>query len=102
MPLLPMQEYLANIIGPLLVKPAEATISQTIDDMGVLLTLRVASEDMGPVIGKQGETAKAIRHLLRIAGVKQNARVSVKISEPDGTPYIPKIHTDRVLLTGYY
>lgn len=57
--------------------------------MGTLLTLIVAPEDMGPVIGRAGETAKAIRHLVRIAGVREGARVSVKINEPDGSVYKP-------------
>lgn len=88
---MPIEKYLADIIRPLLINPTASTITQSIDDMGVLLTLQVAPEDMGPIIGKGGETAKAIRHLLRIAGVKQNARVSVKINEPDGTAYVPRI-----------
>jgi len=88
---IPTDTYLAQLIYPLLTKPTEAKIVQTNDDMGILLTLTVAKEDMGSVIGKQGETAKCIRHLVRIAGIKQNARVSVKINEPDGTPYQPQI-----------
>lgn len=89
--MLPIEKYLEDIIRPLLTNPTASNISQSIDDMGILLTLQVAPEDMGPIIGKSGETSKAIRHLLRIAGVKQNARVSVKILEPDGSPYVPKI-----------
>lgn len=87
---MPIEQYLADVIRPLLTKPESARISQSSDDMGILLTLTVAGEDMGPLIGKQGETAKAIRHILRIAGVKQNMRVSVKITEPDGSVYVPK------------
>ncbi len=82
-------EYLRQIVTPLLTRPESAVIEQTQDNMGVLLTLTVAPEDMGPIIGKQGETAKAIRSLIRIAGIKQNARVSLKVTEPDGTPYVP-------------
>lgn len=87
---MPIDQYLADIIRPLLTKPEAAQISQTSDEMGVLLTLQVAREDMGVVIGKAGETAKTIRHLVRIAGVKGNMRVSVKINEPDGSAYVPK------------
>lgn len=94
---MPIEKYLADIIRPLLTNPTASTITQSIDDMGILLTLQVAPEDMGPIIGKSGETAKAIRHLLRIAGVKQNARVSVKINEPDGSPYIPRVK-ERVVV----
>lgn len=96
---MPIEKYLVEIINPLLTKPTAAQISTTTDDMGILLTLTVAAEDMGPIIGKAGETAKAIRHLVRIAGIKQNARVSVKINEPDGSPYVPKRkESDRELL----
>lgn len=95
---MPIEQYLAEIISPLLTKPSSAQISQSVDDMGILLTLVVAPEDMGPIIGKSGETAKAIRHLIRIAGVKSNQRVSVKINEPDGTPYRPRSRSDETEL----
>lgn len=87
---MPIDKYLADLISPLLTRPEEMQITETIDDMGILLTVVVAPEDMGPLIGKAGETAKAIRHLARIVGVKNTKRVSVKINEPDGTPYVPK------------
>lgn len=84
------ETYLADIIRPLVSKPEAIQISQSNDEMGLLLTLVVDKNDMGSVIGKQGETAKCIRHLLRIAGVKQNARISLKINEPDGSAYRPR------------
>lgn len=87
---MPIETYLAQIISPLLTKPESAAISQSNDDMGILLSITVDKADMGSVIGKMGETAKAIRHLVRVAGVKQNARVSVKITEPDGTSHRPR------------
>lgn len=87
---MPVEQYLQGIIVPLLTKPEKAKIALTSDEMGMLLSVTVSSEDMGPVIGKAGETAKAIRHLVRIFGVKNNARVSVKINEPDGSVYRPR------------
>ncbi len=84
------EKYLADLIHPLLTKPEAATIVASNDDMGVLYTLTVDKGDMGSVIGRAGETAKCIRHLLRIAGMKNGARISLKITEPDGTPYKPK------------
>jgi len=84
------ERYLAEILRPLLTVPEDLVISNSHDDMGILLTVTVNKEDMGVIIGRSGETAKAIRHLVRIAGVKSSARVSVKINEPDGTPYRPK------------
>jgi len=52
--------------------------------MGVLMTLSVNPSDMGKVIGRQGNTAKAIRTILRVVGMKNNARVNLKINEPEG------------------
>ena len=52
--------------------------------MGVLLTLDVNAEDMGKIIGRSGNTAKAIRTLLRVVGMKHDARVNLKINEPEG------------------
>jgi hypothetical protein len=52
--------------------------------MGVLMTLDVNPVDMGKIIGREGNTAKAIRTLLRVVGMKNNARVNLKINEPVG------------------
>jgi uncharacterized protein len=84
------ESYLATLIQPLISNPEAAKIEQSNDDMGVLLTLTVDKNDMGSVIGRGGETAKCIRHLLRVAGLKQGARISLKITEPDGSAYKPK------------
>jgi hypothetical protein len=52
--------------------------------MGVLLSLKVNPEDMGQIIGRSGSTARAIRSLVRIVGLKNHARVNLKIEEPEG------------------
>ncbi|MFW0838022.1 MAG: KH domain-containing protein [Candidatus Komeilibacteria bacterium] len=59
-------------------------IDRDVDEMGVLLTLKVDPSDMGQIIGRQGQTARAIRTLLRVIGAKNNARVNLKIVEPEG------------------
>lgn len=94
------ETYLIDLIRPLLKQPESVLVVQSTDDMGLLLTVTLAREDMGVVIGKSGETAKAIRHLVRVLGMKSNARVSVKITEPDGTPYQPRYKeaSDRELV----
>lgn len=79
-----MQEYLTSIIYPLLTEPTSLRVTESHDQMGVLLTVDLHSRDMGPVIGKAGEGAKAIRHLIRVYGFMKNARVSIKFSEPEG------------------
>lgn len=73
---------LDTIVKSLADRPEAVQITRSTDDMGVLLTLQVAAEDMGKVIGKAGGMAKAIRMVLRGHGMKHNARVNVKILEP--------------------
>jgi len=57
---------------------------KTVDDRPFLLSLKVNPEDMGQIIGKAGSTARAIRNLVRIVGLKNHARVNLKIEEPEG------------------
>ncbi|MFH1392386.1 MAG: KH domain-containing protein [bacterium] len=78
------QEFLEFVVKGIVDNPKDVHIERTIDEMGVLLTLKVNSADMGQLIGRQGATAKAIRTLLRIIGIKNNARVNLKIIEPEG------------------
>lgn len=76
--------FLEDVVKALVDKPEKVEINRTVDEMGVLLTLKVDQEDMGKIIGRDGNTAKAIRTLLRVVGMKNNARVNLKINEPDG------------------
>jgi predicted RNA-binding protein YlqC (UPF0109 family) len=76
--------FLEQVVKALVDHPQDVRIKRTVDEMGVLLTLDVHGEDMGKVIGRSGNTAKAIRVLLRVVGMKNNARVNLKINEPEG------------------
>ncbi len=78
------QEFLEFVVKGLVEHPEEVKINRVVDEMGVLLTLDLNPEDMGKVIGRSGNTAKAIRTLLRVVGMKHNARVNLKINEPAG------------------
>lgn len=78
-------KFLDSLIKALVDNPNDVKINRTVDEMGVLLTLDVNPADMGKIIGREGNTAKAIRTLLRIVGMKNNSRVNLKISEPAGT-----------------
>ena len=78
------QELLEYIVKGLVDHPDDVSIDHKVDEMGVLLTLKVHPEDMGQIIGRQGSTARAIRTLVRIAGLKAQARVNLKIEEPEG------------------
>lgn len=77
-------EYATNLISGICKFPEQLSVKKTTDEQGVLLLIRCSKADMGGLIGKAGETAKAIRHLVRIAGVINQARVSLKIEEPEG------------------
>lgn len=78
------QAFLEFVIKSLVNYPDDVKIERQIDEMGVLLKLQVNRADMGQIVGRQGATAKAIRSLLRIVGLKNNARVNLKILEPEG------------------
>lgn len=78
------QEFLEYLIKSLVAHPDDVLVGRKVDEMGVLLTLKVHKEDMGIIIGRAGGTAKAIRSLVRIVGLKHNARVNLKIEEPEG------------------
>ena len=78
------QEFLEYVVKSLVDKPDEVKVDRTVDEMGVLLSLTVDAEDMGKIIGRSGNTAKAIRTLLRVIGMKNNARVNLRINEPEG------------------
>lgn len=83
------KEFLEFLVKSLVDKPDAVVVSRVVDEMGVLLTLDIDPEDMGKVIGRMGNTAKAIRTLLRVVGMKNNARVNLKINEPEGGKRAP-------------
>jgi uncharacterized protein len=79
------QQFLEYVVKALVDNPDDVKINRTVDEMGVLLTLSVNKDDMGKVIGRSGQTAKAIRTVLRVVGMKNDARVNLKIEEPEGS-----------------
>lgn len=84
------EKFLEHVIKALVDNPKDVKIGRVVDEMGVLLTLDVHADDMGKVIGRSGNTAKAIRTLLRVVGMKNNARVNLKINEPVGGTKSPE------------
>lgn len=84
------QAFLEFLVKSIVDHPDDVTVERKVDEMGVLLSLKVNPLDMGQVVGRQGATAKAIRSLLRIVGVKNHARVNLKIVEPEGSTRAPK------------
>lgn len=77
-------QFLEYVVKALVSNPDDVKIKRTVDEMGVLMTLDVHPEDMGKIIGRAGNTAKAIRILLRVVGMKNNSRINLKINEPMG------------------
>jgi len=78
------QDFLEYLVKSLVDHPEDVKIDRKVDEMGVLLSLKVNPEDMGQIIGKEGSTARSIRSLVRIVGLKNHARVNLKIEEPEG------------------
>ena len=84
------QKFLEVIVREIVAHPDDVKTTRTVDERGVLLTLDINPEDMGYVIGRRGQTAQAIRTLLKIVGAKNNARVNLKITEPEGSQRGPR------------
>lgn len=84
------QEFVEYVTKMLVNNPDDVKVNRKIDEMGVLITLDVNPQDMGMIIGREGATAKALRTLLRVIGAKNNARVNLKINEPEGSTRAPK------------
>ncbi len=86
------KEFLETIVKALVNKPEDVVVERVIDERGVLLTLKVNPEEMGKIIGKQGQTARALRTLLRIIGNRNNSYVNLKVYEPnkEGRPQQPR------------
>lgn len=77
------QQFLEYMVKSIVNRPDDVKVERTVDERGVLLTLHVNPEDMGYVIGRDGQMARALRILLKGVGAKQNARVNMKIYEPE-------------------
>jgi len=91
--------FVEFVVKSIVDNPDQVELDRRVDEMGVLITLRVPKEDMGKVIGKEGSTAKSIRTLLRVIGAKNNARVNLKIDEPNGSegPQSERPSVDKVV-----
>lgn len=79
------QKFVEDLVKAIVDYPEGVKTERTIDERGVLIKLYVDPRDMGKIIGKEGKTAKAIRTLLRVFGAKSNARLNLKIVEPEGS-----------------
>jgi len=78
------KDFLEMVVKSIVNNPNDVVVDRTIDERGVLLTLKTNPADMGYVIGRKGQTAQSIRTLLKIIGAKNNSRVNLKIFDPEG------------------
>lgn len=79
------QAFVEYVVKAMVDHPEDVSTERVVDEMGVLITLKVNQEDLGQIIGRQGQTAKSLRTLLRVVGAKNHARVNLKIYEPEGS-----------------
>jgi len=78
----PGLEFLRFVLESIVEDKDALQIESKIDELGVLLTVQVSERDMGKLIGKSGQTVKALRTLLRIIGGNTQQRINLKILEP--------------------
>ncbi len=81
----PAQTFLRYVLESLVEDKNELFIEETIDQLGTLLTVRVSERDMGKLIGKSGQTVKALRTLIRVIGGNSAQRINLKILEPQNS-----------------
>ncbi|MFA7681602.1 MAG: KH domain-containing protein [Candidatus Peribacteraceae bacterium] len=84
----PGYEFLKYILEAIVEDTHALNIDTKVDDLGILLTVQVGESDMGKLIGKSGQTIKALRTLLRILGGSDH-RINLKILEPPGGSHEP-------------
>lgn len=76
------QTLLEQIARAIVDKPETVVVDRKVDEMGVLLTVRLDDKDAGALIGRGGETIAAIRRIMKLVGIKENARINIKLDVP--------------------
>ena len=67
------QAFVEYVVKAMVDHPEDVSTDRTVDEMGVLITLKVNQQDLGQIIGRQGQTAKSLRTLLRVVGAEDKA-----------------------------
>jgi uncharacterized protein len=78
----PGLEFLTFVLESIVEDKDALEIEGKIDELGVLLTVKVGDKDMGKLIGKGGQTVKSLRTLLRLLGGSEKQRINLKVLEP--------------------
>lgn len=76
------QAFLEYVVKSIVANGDAVEITRKVDELGVLLTLKVAQEDVPKIIGREGQIAKAIRLLLKSVGYTNKVRATLKIDAP--------------------
>jgi uncharacterized protein len=96
-----MKELLEYIVKSIVNKPDEVEITEreSVDFPGLtILTIKVAEDDIGIVIGKRGRTINAVRDIISINAIRSKKRVRVNLEEENPAPMPPKVeNTDEIL-----
>ena len=80
-----MKDLLEYIVKEIVNKPDEVKVTEVMEENGdTFLNIKVSPDDMGTIIGKEGRTIRAIRGLVRIKAIRENARVRVELEEVPG------------------
>lgn len=79
-----MKDLLHFIVTNLVTKPEAVTIDEQVEEGDVNINLTVDPTDMGLIIGKNGQTIRAIRKLLTVRAIAENVRVNLQLTEPQG------------------
>lgn len=77
------QNLLEQILRAIVTYPEQVQVTRHVDEMGVLLSVKLGEGDAGIVIGKEGRAIKAIRSVMNLIGRRSKARVSVRLEVPD-------------------
>lgn len=80
---LPGHEFISTVLSMLVEDKDQLVVDARLDELGVLITVKVSDRDMGKLIGKSGQTIKSVRTLLRVIGGASNQRVNLKVLEPE-------------------
>lgn len=77
------QKFLEDVLKVLVSHPQDVAVKRIVNEKGVLLTVDVHQEDLGGLIGKLGRNISAVRHLVRMIGLRNKAFVSVRLNQPE-------------------
>lgn len=76
-----MKDTLSFLVESIVDKPRKVVVTEEEDNAVINFTIKVADEDIGKVIGKEGKIIKALRNVMKIPAIKENKRINITIAE---------------------